>query len=292
MRIPSLTALRAFEAAARNGSFTAAAEELNVSQSAISQQIRALEDDLGTALFRRSGPRISLTPAGKTLGEGLQAGFADIERAVETVRHRARPIVTVSLLPTFAVRWLIPRLDRFNRLHAGIDIRLATSVTPVLPDGSDVDVAIRNGDPGESRYLVDFLAEDTMFPVCRPGFMPSDPAALAGATLLHVDAPQRRDDWAAWLAGAGIDGVDPQAGIRFENSTQAIQAALSGVGVAMGHWPFVIDDITSGQLEAPFGHVRRSGPGFMLICDRSSTALPAVAAFREWILGEAAALRA
>lgn len=314
MRIPSLTALRAFEAAARLGSFTLAADELSVSQSAVSQQIRALEEELGIALFRRSGPRIALTPEGAALGEGLHAGFSGIQRAVDSVRRRLRPIVTVSLLPTFAVRWLIPRLEHFNTAHPEIDIRLATSVSPVLPDGNDVDLAIVPGDPayarlpddlaapGEMRLLSDFLVEDSMFPVCRPGFLATDrsghadPAALAGVTLLHVDAAPRSGDWAAWLRGAGIadsgpGGVDPRAGVRFENSTQAIQAALSGMGVAMGHWPFVIDDIAAGQLAAPFAHVERRGRDFMLVCSPGGLARPPVSSFRAWILGEAAALR-
>lgn len=291
MRIPSLNSLRAFEAAARLGSFTLAADELHVSQSAVSQQIRTLEDDLGVALFRRSGPRIALTPEGKALGDGLAAGFGEIHRAVEGVRRRLRPIVTVSLLPTLAVRWLIPRLERFNAAHPGIDIRLATSVQPPLPDGSDVDIAIRPGPVDDPGYVVDMLVGDSMFPVCRPGFVGGDPAALAGVTLLHVDAPQRAGDWAAWLKGAGVTGIDAGAGIRFENSTQAIQAALSGVGVAMGHGPFVIDDIAAGQLAAPFAHVQRSGRDFMLVCEREGLARPAVAAFRTWILEEAAALR-
>jgi LysR family glycine cleavage system transcriptional activator len=155
MRIPSLTALRAFEAAARLGSFTLAAAELHVSQSAVSQQIRTLEADLGVSLFRRSGPRIALTPEGANLAAGLRAGFAEIHRAVESVRRRRRPIVTVSLLPTLAVRWLIPRLERFNAAHPGIEIRLATSVAPPLPDGNDVDIAIRPDPPPDPRHVVD-----------------------------------------------------------------------------------------------------------------------------------------
>ncbi len=307
MRLPSLTALRAFEAAARLGSFTAAADELSVSQSAVSQQIRALEDELGIVLFRRAGPRIALTPEGAALGDGLGAGFAGIQRAVESVRRRLRPIVTVSALPTFAVRWLIPRLERFSAAHPGIDIRLATAVEPELPDGSDVDLAIAplpSGAVREPGLIADKLAEDSMFPVCRPGFVAgraakagrADPSALAGRTLLHVDAPARAGDWAAWLRGAAVAGadvaaVDARAGIRFENSTQAIQAALSGVGVAMGHYPFVIDDIRAGQLAAPFAHVQRSGRDFLLVCRADTLTRPAVAAFRDWILGEAAALR-
>jgi DNA-binding transcriptional LysR family regulator len=307
MRIPSLTALRAFEAAARLGSFTAAADELSVSQSAVSQQIRALEEDLGIALFRRTGPRIALTPEGAALGDGLGAGFAGIQRAVEAVRRRLRPVVTVSLLPTYAVRWLIPRLERFSAAHPGIDIRLATAVEPELPDGSDVDAAIVSLAPGGFRdpgLVADLLFEDSVFPVCRPGFVAgraakagrADLAALVGRTLLHVDAPARAGDWAAWLRGAAAAGgeaagIDARAGIRFDNSTQAIQAALSGVGVAIGHYPFVIDDVRAGQLAAPFAHVERSGRDFMLVCRADALARPGVAAFRDWLLGEAATLR-
>lgn len=307
MRIPSLTALRAFEAAARLGSFTAAADELSVSQSAVSQQIRALEEDLGIALFRRTGPRIALTHEGAALGDGLSAGFAGIHRAVEAVRRRLRPVVTVSLLPTFAVRWLIPRLERFSAAHPGIDIRLATAVEPELPDGGDVDAAIVPRAPGELRdpgLVADVLVEDSVFPVCRPGHIAgraakagrADPSALVGRTLLHVDAPARAGDWAAWLRGAAaaggeVAGIDARAGIRFDNSTQAIQAALSGVGVAIGHYSFVIDDVRAGQLAAPFGHVERSGRDFMLVCRADALSRPGVAAFRDWILGEAAALR-
>lgn len=292
MRIPNFSALRSFEAAARHGGFTAAAAELNVSQSAVSQQVRLLEQELGTRLFLRNGPRVVLTPAGMALREGLSAGFAQIGRAVERARERARSVVTVSLLPTFAVRWLIPRLERFSAAHEDIDIRLSTSVAPRLPDGNDLDAAIRQESPAGGPYSVDFLIEDEMFPVCRPGFLgregESVSAALHKATLLHVDAPQRRDDWATWLAGAGMSGIDSRAGVRFENSTQAIQAALSGIGVAIGHKPFVMDDIRAGQLEAPFDHVTAGGADFTLVCSEAGLARPAVQAFRRWMVGEAA----
>ncbi|MFO1352044.1 MAG: transcriptional regulator GcvA [Gammaproteobacteria bacterium] len=292
-RLPPLGALRAFEAAARHLSFTRAAAELYVTQSAVSQQVKALEALLHTRLFQRSGPQLALTRAGTAYAARLGPVFAEIATATEALFSDHREgILNVSLLATFAVRWLIPRLQRFNQRHPEIEVRLNTTARLVDFEHEDIDLAIRFGDgtwPGlRSHYL---MAEDR-FPVCSPALLARGqthpPAAIRGHKLLQVDAPQRRDDWKEWLAAAGVSGIDPYAGLPFESSIQALQAAIAGLGMALAQRSFVTDDLAAGHLVAPFALTLQGHGAYYIVCREPEHDVPKIKAFRDWLDAEAA----
>ncbi len=289
-RLPSLTALRAFEAAGRHRSLTAAAAELHVSTSAISHQVRLLEQDLGEPLFVRGASGLALTSAGADLLGGLSDGFMRITQAVAAF-HRRRParVLTVSTLSTFAMRWLIPRLGGFNDRHPEIDVRIATSVLPVDLERADLDCAIRFGGGGWPGLSAERLFAERLTPVCSPRLPTAErplsaPAHLARHRLLH--ARLRPDDWRLWLHAAGVADCDPRAGPVFETRNFVIQAALQGLGVAVLDPALVADELAAGRLVQPFQPVLPYEGAYWFVCRPDRAGEPAIAAFRAWLLAE------
>lgn len=287
-RLPPLTALRAFEATARHLSVSEAARELHVTQSAVSQQVRVLEDHLGLSLFRRAGGRLHLTPAGRDFYPTLQLAFDSIDAAAARLTAtRAAGALAVSLLPTFAVRWLIPRLGRFQDRHPEIEVRLIATVKLADFTTDDIDVAIRYGGGRWPGLRSDLLMAEDMFPVCAPGLTLAAPTDLARHTLLQVDADPRREDWQRWLAAAGVADLQPAGLMRFDSSAQALEAAAAGLGLALAHRPFVVDDLAHGRLLAPFEITVPAQDAYYLVYPADTADLPRIAAFRDWLMAEA-----
>jgi len=291
-RLPPLNALRTFEAAARAPSFAAAAEELAVTPGAVSRQVKALEDWLGTRLFLRRHKQVSLTPEGRAYLEAIGGPFEAIAAATERLAadRRARPLAICSY-PTFAIRWLLPRWARFYDRHPEIDVQLTTSLQPLDLANAPYDAAVQvSAEPAAwkgMRWLK--LAEVALIPVCGPALAATlrRPADLARHTLLH-GAP-RPDDWARWLACAGVDGLDARAGPRFESLNLAFQAAIEGIGIAIAIRALVEDDLAAGRLLQPFGPARLSGRPFYLVWPEARTRDRRLRAFVDWLAREVSA---
>lgn len=291
--LPPLLALRAFEAAARHGSMTAAAEELHVTHGAVSRQVRALEEWLGLPLFRRHGRRLGLTEAGAAYHQSLAEAFAQIKAATGRLRAAAAPrrALTVNALPTFAIRWLLPRLARFQRRHPEVELNVVTSDQPVerlAPGAFDVAVRRLPGSPPPGHRAEAFLGEREI-PVCAPELLRraaiAAPADLARHTLLH--AATRPGAWARWLAAAGCPEVEATAGRqRFDHYYLALQAAADGLGVALGPLPIIEEELAAGRLVAPLaGPAVASRPYAWVVADRAG-ADSLVAEFCTWLEAE------
>lgn len=297
-RLPGLPALRTFEAAGRHLSFTKAADELAVTPAAVSAQIRVLEEQIGVRLFWRTSRTVRLTQAGEILLAAAAEAFEVIGRAVERIGGAgARRTLTVSSGLSFAAKWLVPRLDRFRRLHPGIDIRL--DATEQLADFTrdEVDVAVRFGPGVYPGLRVDRLFDEEVFPVCSPvllqGAVPLHrPADLRHHTLIHEDWLGREEgiwpDWRSWLLAAGAADVDATQGFHFRQTALVIQAAIDGQGVALGTTSLVADDLASGRLVRPFDLALKGPPQFAyyLVAPRATADRPLVKAFRDWVLAE------
>jgi len=300
-KLPPLASLRAFEAAARHLSFVRAAEDLLVTPGAVSQQVKQLEDWLGVALFRRLPKGVLLTDAGQLYGGELREVFARLAAASERVRrHAASPVLTISTSPSLAARWLIPRLGEFRVRHPDIDVRIEVNPSPTDFTRENVDVAIRHG-PGPSwpGLHADLLFPDVLFPVCSPRLLEAGPplrkpADLAHFTLLHedpwIDSLGRLHDitWGAWLAAVGADGVDASRGLHFAQSHMSLQAALAGQGVALGTQVLAGEDLRAGRLVRPLPQEVEAGNSYWFVCPDSAVTQTRVAAFRAWLLEEAA----
>lgn len=290
-RLPSLTGLRAFEAAGRHLSFTKAAAELHVTQAAVSHAIRGLEDQLGVRLFRRGGRQLLLTDAGQAYLPEVRDGFQKLIDATARVSARdAGGALTVSALPSFAAKWLVPRLRRFREAHPEVDVRLSADDRVVDFDRDDVDVAIRYG-RGEYPGLesVRFLTEE-FFPVCSPALLRGPrplkaPADLKHHTLLHDDT---RTDWAMWLMAAGVKDVDPYRGPAFNDSSMLLQAAIDGQGVALGRSALAADDLAAGRLVRPFPFALPADFAYYIVYPQRAAQRAKLGAFRDWLIAEAA----
>ena len=289
--LPPLNALRTFEAAARHLSFTRAAEELFVTQAAVSHQIKTLEAHLGVKLFRRLNRALLLTEEGQTLLPAVRDAFATLAGGVRQLRERAgMGTLTVSTTPTFAAKWLAGRLGRFYARHPELEIRLTTTARLVDFAREDVDCGIRYGLgdwPGLEAYR---LLDVTLVPVCSPRLLGGadplrEPADLARHTLLHV--LEDIDDWRLWLQAAGVQGVDPLRGPKFDSIPLALQAAISGAGVAICADHLVTEDLAEGRLVEPFDIELPSGCAYYFVVPRASAGQPKIAAFARWILEEA-----
>ena len=295
--LPPLNSLRAFEAAARHLSFTKAAEELHVTPAAISHQVKALEEQLGVVLFRRLTRALRLTEAGQAALPVLRDGFDKLADAVDLLhRHEESGALTVSLDPSFAAKWLVPRLDRFRAAHPDLDLRLAATEKLADFQRDNVDLAIRFGGgsyPGlESKRL--FSRE--MFPVCSPQLLNGptpleNPDDLRHHTLLHLDwdlEDATAPTWRMWLLAAGIHDIDFTRGPVFSITSLAIQAAIEGQGVALANSVLVADDLAAGRLVMPFDLTVCDPLDFAyhVVVPKRTADLPKVAAFRDWILSE------
>lgn len=296
-RLPPLVALRSFEAAARHGSFTKAADELHVTPSAISHQIRGLEETLGVALFRRERGALVLTDAGAACLPGIRDGFERLVQALQTVRGKGdSDVLTVSVAPSFAAKWLLPRLDLFTVANPAIDVRVSASMNLVDFARGDVDIAIRYGAGRYPGLNVARLVRDAVFPVCSPDLLTREhglrvPADLAFHTLLHDDSPDEDETcptWQMWLRAAGVGGVDAARGPRFNQSSLVIEAALLGRGVALAKSTLAEGDTAAGRLIRPFGLSIPVEFAYYIVCPEAKLELAKVATFRSWLLAEAA----
>src|SRR5450756_2500547 len=288
-RLPSLNGLRAFEAAARHLSFTNAASELNVTQTAISHQIRRLEQELGIRLFVRQNRALALTPQARDYLPGVRAAFNDLRLATELVLRKDNAnVLTVSTLASMAAKWLLPRLSTFQEAHPGIDVRITTSTALVAFRTGDVDAAIRYGRGHWAGLRTDWLMADELFPVCSPALLSGSkplrcPEDLAHHTLLHSSGGFD-DDWRLWLTAAGLPAnISKQPGVSFDLSFVTVQAAIDGIGVAMGRTSYVEADIAKGRLVVPFKIALPADAGFYLVSPEARADPPKLRAFRQWL---------
>jgi len=298
IRLPPLNALRAFEASARHRSFTRAAEELSVTPAAISHQIKGLEDILGARLFRRSKGTLMLTEEGQRLLPGVRKGFAAFNEAMENfaLYHQTGPL-NVALTPSFAAKWLIPRLEHFNARYPEIDIRITTTMELIDYEREGVDIGVRFGQGGYSDLVVELLLASEVTPVCSPqllkGSKPLEkPEDIAHFTLLHDDSPLLDDthpNWAMWLRAAEVTNVDPSHGMRFDSGSACINAAIEGVGIALARTALIDSDLAAGRLVKLFELSLPSDFGYYVAYPRRSEKLPKVMAFRDWLFEEVAA---
>lgn len=283
--LPPLNPLKAFEAAARLSSLTLAAEEMNVSQVAVSRQVKVLEDYLGVLLFRRLHRGIELTREGKQLFDGVTNAFQDIGNTAKRVSRRGRrDILSIQSYTTFSQRWLIPRLGQFHDANPKIEVRLSSSTAPVDFEAQNLDAAIRSGRGEWPDLHSERLADIELIPICAPGFLASatlkKPNDLARVRLLHSMA--RPNDWASWLACAGATDV-PGPGVRFENSALAYEAALLDIGVAIAIKVFVHRHLQSGVMAAPFDLTCRTGEGYYLTWPKNAAPSPPLLRFLTWV---------
>ncbi len=289
-RLPSLNGLRAFEAAARHLSFTLAASELNVTQTAISHQIRRLEEELGIRLFIRQNRALALTSEARDYLPGVRAAFNDLRLATDRLlRKDDDKVLTVSTLASLAAKWLLPRLTDFQESHPGIDVRITTSTSLVDFQRDNVDAAIRYGRGQWPGLRADWLMADELFPVCSPSLLRGDkplrqPEDLRAYPLLHT-SNANSDDWRLWLTAAGLPAdIARQPGITFDMIFMTIQAAIDGIGVAMGRTSYVQDDIAKGRLVVPFKIALPADAGFYLVAPEGRREAPKLTAFRQWML--------
>jgi LysR family glycine cleavage system transcriptional activator len=292
-RLPSLNGLRAFEAAARHLSFTNAASELNVTQTAISHQIRRLEEELGTKLFVRQNRALALTPKAKEYLPGIRAAFNDLRLATDRLLRRDDDhVLTISTLASLAAKWLLPRLSAFQEAHPGIDVRITTSTGLVDFRSGDVDAAIRYGRGNWAGLRADWLMADEMFPVCSPALLQGGkplrcPEDLANFTLLHSSGGYD-DDWRLWLTAAGLPAnISKQPGLTFDLILMTVQAAIDGIGVAMGRTSYVQADIAKRRLVVPFKIALPTDAGFYLVSPEAKADPPKLRAFRQWLIASA-----
>ena len=294
-RLPRLNSLRAFEAAARHLSFTRAAEELNVTPAAISHQIKALEAFIGAPLFVRLTRALKLTTRGRSALPMLTEGLDVLAEAAEALSGGVETdVFTVTTAPSFASKWLVPRLDDFQERNPDIKVRIDASMTLVDLRRDGVDVAIRYGYGDYPGHSAERLFDEEVFPVCSPKLMSGPhalktPRDLVHHTLLHAgyaaDNPYY-PDWRMWLKSAGATGVDWRKGPEFSLENMAVQAAIEGHGVALVNTSLVRDDLATGDLVRPFELGISTEFAYFLVIPLKTLDRPTVSAFREWLLNE------
>jgi LysR family glycine cleavage system transcriptional activator len=296
-RLPPLNALRAFEAAARHLNFSRAADELAVTPGAVSQQIQNLEDYVGAALFKRTPKGLLLTDAAQTALPALREAFDRLAEAASllTAAVDGRRL-TITAPPSFAAKWLVPRLGAFERIHPQVDVWLSAGIELVDLTAGEVDLAIRYGGGRYPGLEVRRIVSEQVIPVISPALLSENPLEtpedLAKHTLLHDGSPDLDDscpDWAMWLAARGLRGVDGQRGPRFNQSSLVIEAAANGRGVALAKRTLAQSDIESGRLVAPLQITTDVDFAYYLVHPKAKGRLPQVKAFTQWIEAEAAA---
>ena len=306
---PPLTALRAFESAGRHLSFCKAAAELHVTPAAISHQIKLLEDQLGVPLFRRFPRAIELTEAGRNFLPKLSEGFDRLAEAVRTVRaFQKSGRLAVNVPPSFAAKWLMPRLHRFVNNFPDIDVRISATMRQVdlcrqngahtiVGDNEradDADISVRYGTGDYPNRQVQKLFKVSFTPLCNPRLMDGQrplrkPADLRHYTLLHDDLPDISEgwaNWAQWLHAAGADGIEANRGPHFSHPTLGLDAAIDGAGVVLGAKELATFDLAAKRLVAPFDLSVETGSAYYVLTSGSQVDDPKVAAFRDWLVDE------
>ena len=290
-RLPPLTALRAFDAAARHMSFARAAEELHVTPAALSFQIKSLEEHLGQLLFRRLNRAVELTEAGRALAPGAAEGFRTLNAAWAAARRlQDTKTLTVTAGPALTAKWLAPRLYEFARAHPEIDLRFSATLRKLDLEVDDVDVAIRFGDGSDEGLYSLPVRREWATPVMAPELAAQSPTpeSLTGAPLIFYDSIgflRPRIDWPAWFRAVGLT-FEPDHGTHFSNADHAVDAAIAGAGVALGRRAMIIKDLEDGRLVAPFKTAIESQARFRFLCLEGAEQRPQIAAFRDWFVAE------
>jgi LysR family glycine cleavage system transcriptional activator len=288
-RLPPLSALRPFEAAARLESFSRAADELHLTHGAVSHQVRALEEHIGTPLFARHGKRVSLTPVGRAFAERVRAALDEIALAAETARPARREgRLAVSVIPSFASRWLMPRLIRFMEAHPKIDLSVSATIALADFTRDEVDVAIRFGVGPWPGLVCEKFLDDEYFPVVSPKLKGvarlKSPRDLLGMRIMRED----RDYWARWFEAAGVALDQPLEGPLFNDSTHSLQAAARGEGVALARRSIIGEDLERGTLKRVFAVSAPCRESYWFVSPKETANSASVKAFREWVKGELA----
>lgn len=287
-RLPNLVALRAFEAAARHQNFSRAADETHVTHGAVSHQVRALEQDLGVALFTRHGKRLTITPQGVRFAQVVRHALQDIADATQELREETRQKrLTVSAIPSFAARWLAPRLGKFIDQNPDTELVLQSSgqLHDLARDG--IDVGIRFGQGQYPGLVVERLMGDYYYPVASPGYnqgrLPTSPQQLKPAQLLRSDEP-----WLPWFQAANLKLAEPTGGLRFQDLSLLIRSAMDGDGIALVRHVVVTQEIAAGELVRLFDVAVKSPWDYYLACPPQALHKPQVQAFRQWLREEIA----
>lgn len=306
MTTPSyLNALRAFEAAARYQSFSAAAAELHVTSAAVGQQVRTLEAWLGIALFNRASSgtaRLILTDVAKKALPDIRQGFEHLRAGLERLKEGSLGSgLTVTVSPAFAAKWLLPRIERFQLSHPQTDVLLDTNLRSVDFVAQDVDIGVRYGAGHWPGLTAIKLMDEEMYPVCAPDYAVMkkgrlSPKKLAEATLIHdlsMAVDPAYPTWRTWLDASGYADINADHGLRINNSAAVLQAAIEGQGLALGRSVMVRDDLAAGRLVRPFGETHCPLAFAYYVVYRPETAeVEKVKAFRDWLLSEASGARA
>ncbi|MEJ0071574.1 MAG: LysR substrate-binding domain-containing protein [Pseudomonadota bacterium] len=294
--IGSPSALLAFEAAGRLGSFTAASQELNVTQAAISFAVKQLEGALGVTLFARSHKKIELTEVGERFFHDVTVGLSHIRRSAEELhrRHRNRH-VTLTVTTAFATYWMIPRLAAFRTAHPSVDLRFYTSDKDVDLGAEGIDLGVYRGSDSWPDYHAELLTPEAIYPVCSPAYAAAqtcgDVASVAGLNLIHLEEPFRpRPGWTDWFTANGTPWRDTGAGLRLNDYALVLHSALEGQGVALGWHHLVSDSIRRGRLVRPIEASLVTGSGFYVVWPKRAPLSSPAICVRDWLLGQAATI--
>ena len=294
-RLPPFAALRAFEAAGLHNNFKKAAEEIDLSASAVSHQVRALEEYLGVPLFSREGGKPQLTNAGAIYLESIQQLFDKLEEATRNISERTnRHSLVVNLFHSLASRWLIPHLPRFQKEHPGIDIKLLSSYEPMEFTPGDIDLAIRYGEGNWSGLKSDLLFQDELSVVCSPAIAEKLPALTNAdglSTFTQISCSLDPSEWQTWCQRAGVEMPAFQNSLELDSRALVLEAAAEGLGIAIGRIPYVNDDLNTGRLCDPYSLHLSCEQGYYLVYPEHHASYTNVACFREWLLDECDAIR-
>lgn len=299
--LPSLNALRAFEAVCRHLNYVRAAEELRVTPAAVKQLVHKLEQAVGTELVRRNGRGLAILPAGQAGVEALSAGFAQIDRAVQRMRsHTGKQRLIVSVEPSFATAWLVPRLERFRNSNTDVDVLIDSSLRLTDLARGEADIAIRFGGEPDDRLVTNRLFDERLCAFCSPALARGGQGLrqvddLRHATLIHWDisdltwalSTRRWMGWQPWLEQVGATHVNWRRGIRFNDYNLAVQAAIAGQGVILGSLPILRDLVDAGLLVNPLAEVVLTDIGYDIVTTTHALERPEVRCFADWILQEA-----
>jgi LysR family glycine cleavage system transcriptional activator len=289
-QLPPLNALRAFEAAARSESFTRAAEELCVTQGAVSHQVKLLEATLGIKLFNREHQRLVITGAGREYLNVVRDALDRIAAGTERIVQRQNTgVLTVSTSPDFAAKWLVNRLGRFAEAHPGIDLRVSATMHHIDFVREEVDVAVRHGDGNWSGLVAVRLCTEQLFPVCSPRLMAgrtriAKPSDLLKFPLLHLEDSKA---WSNWFDAAGVD-AEMSHGLVLNRASMLIDAAVNGQGVALARTALAAWDLINGRLVKPFDLALKLSKTYWIVCPKATSMQPKIVTFRDWLLAEAA----
>ena len=288
-RLPPLNNLKAFDAAARHESFTRAAEELCVTQGAVSQQVKALEEALGIKLFNRERQRLIITEAGRDYLTIVRDALDRIALGTERLLQRQNAgVLTVSTSPDFAAKWLVHRLGNFAEAHSDIDLRVSATMHHVDFAREEVDLAVRHGDGNWPGLDTVQLSAEQLFAICSPKLLSgrrlAKPADILRFPLIHLDS---RADWTKWLRVAGISDDNVRHGPVLNRASMVIDAAIDGQGIPLARTTLAAWDLLNGRLVRPFAEALRLSKTYWIVCPKAVSNVPKVATFRNWILAEA-----